>query len=210
MEVKRVKRTPRPGAHALAAALLLAWILIGTHTLQAVAEERPGPAAAHLELFGVPLKGATRDQLREALKRNGMRATREDDRYWLDFYDATDVLEGASEFYAGYVSATGRFAFAQYEFPAFMDTRMVERVVNMVSTKYGAPSSVKGRYGLGEVQAWWNLEGGMEIEVSRGWPDTTTYLTFIDTAADAEMRSEIDAEKAAQERIKAEAQSHAF
>jgi hypothetical protein len=205
-----VKRLPGPMALTSAAVLLLAWILTGMHALQAVTQERPGPAPTHLELFGVPLKGATRNQLREALKRHGMRATREDDRYWLDFYDATDVLEGASEFCAGYVSATGRFDFAQYEFPAFMDTRMVERVVKMVSTKYGAPPSIKGRYGLGEVLASWNLEGGMEIEVSRGWPDTTTYLTFIDTAADAEMRSEIDAEKAAQERKKAEGQSHAF
>jgi hypothetical protein len=161
----------------------------GTHALQAVAQEHPGPADTHLELFGVPLKGATRGQLREALKRHGMRAIVEDDRMWADVYDPTGVQKYASIFYAGYVSATGRFAIAQYEFPAtkgtFDNVITGEAVVAMVSAEFGAPSSVNRHFGAeGGMRALWNFEGGMAIEVSSGWPDTTTYLTFIDTKVD--------------------------
>lgn len=170
------------------------------------AESKP----QQLELFGVSLKGASRDQLRQAFKQNGMRVTREDKKYWVDIYDATGVLEGASQFQVGYVAASEKFAYAQYTFRGFMDTQLVGKVVNMVSTKYGRPSSQNGNYGLGEVSAKWNLGQGMQIEVSRGWPDTTTYLTYKDTSAYNQMQSEIDAEKKAQEQQKAKSQTRAF
>jgi hypothetical protein len=170
------------------------------------AESKP----QQLELFGVSLKGASRDQLRQAFKQNGMRVIREDKKYWVDIYDATGVLEGASQFQVGYVAASDKFAYAQYTFRGFMDTQLVGKVVNMVSTKYGRPSSQNGNYGLGEVSAKWNLGQGMQIEVSRGWPDTTTYLTYKDTSAYNQMQSEIDAEKKAQEQQKAKSQTRAF
>lgn len=163
-----------------------------------------------LELFSVPLKGATRDQLRQTFKQNGLRTKREDNNYWVDTYDAQGVLEGASDFQAGYVSATGKFAYAQYTFSAFMDTQLVGKVINMVAIKYGRPSSQSGNYGLGEVRAKWNMGQGMLIEVVRGWPDTTTYLKFVDPSANKLMNAEIDSEKRTQATQKAKAQSKAF
>jgi hypothetical protein len=163
-----------------------------------------------LELFGVTLKGATRDQLRKIFKQNGLRATREENNYWVDIYDAQGVLEGASEFRVGYVLASGKFAYAKYTFPAFMDTQLVANVINMVTAKYGRHSSQNGNYGLGPVTAKWNMGQGMQIEVSRGWPDTTTYLNFIDSSAQSQMLAEIDAEEKSQITQKAKAQSKAF
>jgi len=163
-----------------------------------------------LELFGVALKGATRDQLRPAFKKNGLRVTREDNSYWVDTYNAEGVLDGASELQAGYVSASGKFAYAQYTFPGFMDTQLVGKVINMVSTKYGRPSSQQGNYGLGEVVAKWNMGQDMQIVVSRGWPDTTTFLQFVDVPSRRQMNAEIDAEKNAQVTQKAKSQSKAF
>lgn len=163
-----------------------------------------------LELFGVALKGATRDQLRQTFKQNGLRATREENNYWVDTYDAQGVLDGASDFQAGYVAATGKFAYARYTFPGFMNTQLVGKVINMVTIKYGRPSSQSGSYGLGEVTAKWNMGQGMQIEVSRGWPDTTTYLSFTDSAAYNQMLAEIDAEKKAQATQQVKAQSKAF
>lgn len=163
-----------------------------------------------LELFGVALKNAPRDQLRQAFKQNGLRVTREDNNYWVDTYNAEGVLDGASQFQAGYVAASGKFAFAQYTFSGFMDTQLVGKVINMVSTKYGRPSSQKGNYGLGEVTAKWNMGQDMQVVVSRGWPDTTTYLQFIDASAQRQMNAEIEAEKSAQVRQKAKSQSKAF
>lgn len=163
-----------------------------------------------LELFGATLKGANRDQLRHIFKQNGLHATRENNSYWVDTYDAQGVLDGASAFQAGYVTASGKFAFAQYTFSTFMDTQLVAKVINMVATKYGRPSSQNGNYGLGPVTAKWNMPQGMQIEVSRGWPDTTTLLKFIDSSANSQMRAEIDAEKTAQDRQQVKAQSKAF
>lgn len=164
----------------------------------------------NLALFGVSLKNASRDQIREAVKKNGMRAIREDLSYWVDVYDPNDVLENATEFEAGYVSKTGKFAYAKYTFQSFMDTRLVENVVNMVSKKYGMPSTKSGNYNLGRVSAQWNLNDGMQIDVYRGWPDTTTYLTYKDTNNYFEMNKEIDILKKSEEDKKIESQSHAF
>lgn len=163
-----------------------------------------------LELFGVTLKNAQRDHLRQAFKQNGLKATREDSSYWVDTYNAEGILDGATQFQAGYTSSDGKFAYAQYTFPGFMDTQLVGKVINMVATKYGRPSSQQGNYGLGEVSAKWNLGQSMQIVVSRGWPDTTTYLQFIDSPSHRQMKSEIEAEKTAQATQKAKAQSKAF
>ena len=91
-----------------------------------------------------------------------------------------------------------------------MDTEFVGKVINMVSSKYGRPSSQSGSYGLGPVTARWNLSQGMQIEVERGWPDTTTYLKFLDPVAFGQMQSEIETQKKAQESQKNKAQSKAF
>jgi hypothetical protein len=185
--------------------LIATAVVIATSTTVATAAEPKS-----LELFGVTLKGTSRDQLRKAFKQNGLRPTREENGYWVDTYDTQGVLDGASQFQAGYVAATGKFAYAQYTFNGFLDTQLVGKVINMVSTKYGRPSSQRGNYGLGEVSAKWNMGEGMQIEVSRGWPDTTTYLSFTDSSAYNQMRAEIDAEKQAQVTQQAKAQSKAF
>jgi hypothetical protein len=190
--------------------LLCAALALGAILFSIPPAAPAGQGAKPLELFGVPVKGASREQLRQVLKKNGLRATREDARYWVDSYDAHDVLEGASTFESGYVSATGKFAFAQYTFSVFMDTELVGKVIRMVAAKYGPPSSRSGNYGLGPVTARWNMGQGMEIEVSRGWPDTSTFLLFKDVAAFGQMQDEINAEKKAQEREKADSQSKAF
>jgi hypothetical protein len=163
-----------------------------------------------LTLFGAPIQGATRDQLRAVFKAHGIPAQREDDQHWVDLYDASGVLDGASQFAVGYVGATEKFAYAEYTFKSFMDAQQVARVINLVSQKYGAPSSRSGNISLGEVDAGWNFPGGLTIHVSRGWPDTTTYLTYKDSAAYSRLKSEMNAQDKKQAQQKAAAQSQAF
>jgi hypothetical protein len=167
-------------------------------------------APKSLDLFGVALKGASREALRDVFKRNGLQALREDNRYWVDTYNAKGVLEGASELASGYVSATDKFAYAEYTFPTFMDEELVAKVIQMVATKYGKPSSQSGSIRLGPVSAKWQLAQGMQVEVYRGWPDTTTHLKLLDPAAYRLMQAEIDKERNAQATQKARAQSNAF
>jgi len=166
--------------------------------------------AQQLELFGVPLKSATRDQLRQTFKQNGMVVIREDKNNWVDAYDTREVLEGSSEFIAGYVDATDRFAFAAYLFFAFRDTQLVGKVISMVSVKYGPPTSRSGNYDTGPVRAEWDMGQGMGIMVCRGWPDTTTALIYRDAAAYRQMRAEIDSEEKAPGRQGAKPREKAF
>ncbi|GLQ91995.1 hypothetical protein [Dyella acidisoli] len=167
-------------------------------------------APAPLTLFGIPLKGATRAHLREALKSHGMIAKREDDSYWVDLYDPSSVLDGASEFQVGYVAATHVFADCKYTFQGSMDTQLVGKVIALVQSKYGPPSTRTGDINLGEVTATWNFPSSMSITVRRGWPDTTTYLYYIDAAEDRVMQTEVDAEKRRQLQQKARAQNQAY
>ena len=51
---------------------------------------------AQLELFGVQLKSATREQLREVFEAGGLQPVRVEDNYWVDTYSAAGVLDGAS------------------------------------------------------------------------------------------------------------------
>ena len=174
-----------------------------------VSRKAPQPQKAQqLELFGVPLKSATRDQLRETFKRNGMRAIREDRNHWIDSYDARGVLNGSSAFIVGYVDATDKFAFAVYTFSGLVDTQLVGKVINMVSTKYGRPSSKSGNYDAGPVRAEWQLSQGMEVMVCRGWPDTTTSLIYRDASAFRQMTEEMESVENAQERQRPKPQGH--
>ena len=59
------------------------------------------------------------------------------------------------------------------QFPSFMDTSQVTKIIHMVEDKYGPPSSRTGMAGLGPVTATWREPGGMEIEVVR--PSSTVH-----------------------------------
>jgi hypothetical protein len=165
--------------------------------------------AADVSIFGTPLKDAERGALRQALNKGGAQAIREEDSYWCDKYDAKAALQGADDLSVCYENKTKQFASATYNFPAFVDAGKVREVIDMVSSKYGKPKHVSGSYGLGEVTATWKL-GGVDIEVSRGWPDTTVYLTYLDRARRARMNSEIKAEQNAERNAAAKRQSQAF
>ena len=174
-------------------------------SVMAQAQQSPGS----VEFFGVKLKNATRVQLRGALKNSPLQVEREEDNYWVDLYHSGAALEGSSQLAVGYTNQ-GQFAYAEYTFQSFMDTQQVQRIVDMVAAKYGKPTRFSGNVGLGEVEAVWQRGKDVSIKVYRGWPQTTTYLRFSDSAAENQMTAEIKAEKAAQTRQKAASQSQAF
>jgi len=187
--------------------------IIATLTLLAMSSTvsfAGGATDCKLSLFGVELKDVKRDDFRVACKQTGCIPVREDKDYWVDVFEVNGKLKGASDLHAGFVKATDSFAFAQYTFKGFMDTKLVERVIGLVSSKYGRPSSVQGNYGLGPVKAVWDIKGGMMIEVSRNWPDTTTYLIYVDNAAYSRMDKEIQAMRLEKERVESKAQNAAF
>lgn len=179
-------------------------VLLATSALFAQA------APAALALFGTPLKDASRSELRQALIKAGLSPRRVDSSYFCDEYGVNGKLKGASQLTVCYTENDNHFASAEYTFPAFMDTQLVQKVIDTVKSKYGPPIAVSGDVGLGPVSAKWAMAQGMEIRVSRGWPDTTTYLDLVDKKNLDNMHKQMSAEKNAAIRQQAKKDSNAF
>ena len=188
----------------LSSAMLFAIILLGCS-----AEAQDGKGSSEVDFFGVSLSNATRAQLRDALKKQNVQSIREDEKYWFDNYKAAGVLDEADQLFIGYVSNGQKFARLEYIFPSSFDTEQVQRIIKMVSVKYGAPKSINGNYGLGNVNAVWP-RGAIEIKVFRGWPSTSTTLRIQHNANDAAMRAEMVAQEEAETRATATKQGKAF
>ncbi|WP_288385450.1 hypothetical protein, partial [uncultured Acinetobacter sp.] len=117
--------------------------------------------------------------------------------------------EGATDLNFAYTS-NGQFAYAEYKFPAFVNTGKILEVANLVASKYGQPSQRSGNTNVGEASFTWNFKNGMAIVVYRGWPDSTTYLQIKDKASYSKMKAEIDAQDKKQLQQKAKQQQAAF
>ena len=167
-------------------------------------------APASLALFGTPLKGASRTELRQTLIKAGLSPRRVDSSYFCDEYAVNGKLKGASQLTLCYTEGDNRFASAEYTFPGFMDMQLVQRVIDTVKSKYGPPASLSGHIGLGPVSARWPMAQGMEIRVSRSWPDTTTYLDLVDEANNSKLHAQMQADKEAAIHQQAEKDSNAF
>ena len=126
--------------------------------------------------------------MRASLRRRGVSVIKS--APWIDLYDARRILEGVTTLRIGYVRATQKFAIAEYTFPSVADTQQVRRIIAMVSEKYGPPQASSGNLAVGAVQAEWQLPGRMRIVVDRKWPDTTTYLNYVDDEAFTEQQAE--------------------
>lgn len=159
-------------------------------------------------LFGVELKCTSRLIFRDALKKNGVKVSREDARYWYDLYDSSAVLDGSSELAVAYINNS--FVTASYTFNARMNTEKVKEVRDMVAKKYGEPVSSTGSPGLGEVRYTWELKDGIKVEVSRGWPDTSVTLAYIHPANLAAMKAEQARQEEAKKAEKRNQQNKAF
>jgi len=166
-------------------------------------------AQKKLEMLGIALNGASREQIQQAFKAQGIKATREDPKYWHDIYNAQPILEGATQLTMAYL-VTGQFAIAAYTLPSQLDTQQVSRVVDMVAAKYGRPTTVRGNYAVGPVTASRNLGPSALIEVYREWPSTTTYINLIDPPILELLKREMEEDKKAAAEQKAKAQSKAF
>jgi len=166
-------------------------------------------AGAPLELFGVKLHNASRDTLRIAVKKAGLIPERVDSHYFCDKYDVNGQLKGAKILHLCYTSDTNSFAYAEYTFPAFMDTALVSSVISLIIGKYGMPSSQTGNVNLGPVKAVWQKADNMSITVSRGWPDTTT-LNLTDITNKNHFDDELQQQEAYEQKQQAKQQSNAF
>ena len=165
--------------------------------------------SGRLKLFGVSLQNPNRNTLESAIKKAGLIPLKEGFDYRCDSYKVTGQLEKASRLYVCYTQ-NGKFAYAQYVFPAFMNVNLVKHVIATVSDKYGKPGSVNGDYLLGHVTAYWNFGSNEEIKIYRGWPSTSVYLNLINISNYRRFIYELHKQKEEQTAKKAKSQGSAF
>lgn len=133
----------------------------------------------------------------------------EDKNYFGDIYNSSSVLKDSSKLTIDY-TVDDIFAEARYTFPSSMDTNQVARVRDFVANKYGTPSSSSGSVGLGDASFTWQMKDGIVVKVARGWPDTTTYLTFTSPENQKAMNDEIERLRKESEAKEYEKQNNAF
>ena len=165
--------------------------------------------SGRLKLFNVSLLNPDRKTLENAIKKAGLTPINAGSNYFCDSYKVNVQLAGASKLYVCYTQ-NNRFANAQYVFPAFMNTKLVKRVITMVSDKYGKPDSVNGNYNLGDVTAYWYFGSNEEIKIFRGWPSTSVYLNLRNIPNYRRFLYELHKQKENKIAKKAKSQSGAF
>ena len=178
------------------------------NNLASLKEKQKCLKQASTQLFGEALNCADKNVLRLAAKQAGAKATREEDGYWYDTYNSSELLEGTSELSIAYIKV--KFAKAVYKYNSMMDAHKVVEVRDMVVSKYGKPATSNGNPSLGPVSYTWKLKDGIQVKVSREWPDTTVYLTYTHPANFAAMEAEQARQKRAEEDEKRGKQSKAF
>ncbi|GIU32543.1 tetratricopeptide repeat protein [Shewanella sp. MBTL60-007] len=164
---------------------------------------------AHTLLFGVKIKCAYRDTMQPAVKRAGSVVKVEGEQYWSDTYETSKVLKDSKSLSISY-TLEGNFAKAKYVFPSNLDADQVIRIRGFIARKYGSQDSIKGNAKLGEVTYKWTLDDGIRIIVYRGWPDTTTYLSFESPKHLAIYDKQREQQRKARERREYKEQSNAF
>lgn len=181
----------------------------GNKRLATLVELQQCNEAASTSLFNLKLNCASKAEFRKAIRKTAAEVEREDDKYWGDVYKTSKVLQGSDSLYIEYTS-NNKFAFARYQFPSHMDTNTVVKVKNFVSQKYGNHHNSDGTPSVGKVEYIWNLEDGIELKVYRGWPETTTYLTFKHKLNKKSIDDAIAEAKRKKEAEKYKSQNNAF
>ena len=141
--------------------------------LSKLLEREKCEGGAETKLFDVAVSCADREALRRAIVTSGGKAQREDDRYWYDVYDSKGLLVDSVKLNVGYINA-GDFAIAEYDFGEFVGDDVLERTIELLVPKYGAPKITKT---VQQNLAKWMLRDGILIELER--TPRNMYLRYV-------------------------------
>jgi len=161
--------------------------VMATSTPEAVAPQSKAQAEGSLQLFGVTLSTATRADMRQAIRSEGLKPQREDDAFQEDIYEALNWMPGLLQMKFSYAPQGQRLARVDYLFMTFSDDAHVEDVKLRIEGRFGRPHRVTGREQSGPYQVVWRLPDQMEIFVAREWPQKTTQLRFTNMPVWAQM-----------------------
>ena len=158
------------------------------------------------KLFDVKLYGATRSEMRSAIKRAGAKPLREKLNYFADEYDSKEVMPGSSKMFVFYSLESDRVTYGsdddflaqvRYEFPT-SNKWYVDEIKELLINKYGNPDYSSGSANLGSVTHSW-YKDGVTIRLKRDWPNLDLRLLYnishFKNKMDAEIKAIKEAEK---------------
>lgn len=111
---------------------------------------RENPKKSEAVLFGQQLNNTTRTGMRDALRKIGAVARREDDKKICDIYNAANIVPGAQDMAICY-GPSGQLAFVKIDYAA-QDNNRANAILKMVESRFGKPTA-----GEGEDSRMWNL-----------------------------------------------------
>lgn len=144
-----------------------------------------------LQMFGVNLSTATREEMRQAIGREGLAVQREDEAFSEDIYEAPNLMPGLLQLKFSY-ARDHRLARVEYVFTTFSDNAHAGELMHRIESRFGRPLRVTGREESGPYHAVWRLPDQMEVFVGREWPQKTTYLKFFNAAVVGQTGVDVD------------------
>lgn len=176
-----------------------------------------GAAGASLDvggvtIFGVKLKDANREKFRMACKDANLLGPIESRNIQgvmtLDVYKVTGQLDGATEFSVMCAADTGELVSASYDFKA--GTR-VQDVIDVVTSKYGAPGETQKKSSSRPEAAFWpRADADWSIHVIQNSEDGGVALTYSHMSAFERCLKQASIKSKAEKMEKAKSQSNAF
>lgn len=127
-----------------------------------------------IELFGIPLDSALRDNFRSAVKKSGAKLLSEAGKdAFYDTYEGSALLHNAQRLYLGFVKQDQRLAFVEYEFSGLQQPVML---LALLTRKYGKPRQQAGKF-LSDFNYQWTVDG-IEIRLYQDWAAYKTRLSY--------------------------------
>ncbi|MDH5231314.1 MAG: hypothetical protein OEY38_14725 [Gammaproteobacteria bacterium] len=128
-------------------------------------------------LFGHILsRPIVRSNFRLLIRQYGVSPIQEDDRFWADEYDSSEILKDSTTLRVGYTKSH-ELAVIEYIFPDLVSTQRTTDVIDRLERKYGIADSKKGLQSLGPLEYKWH-RGGIDIILARSWPITNVILAY--------------------------------
>ena len=97
---------------------------------------------------------------------------------WSDTYFTGAMIKGSSELTVSY-TRDDLFAQATYTFVGRNNPALIERIKNKLAERYGIPTSSEGNVLAGKASFQWILKDNIILNVYRHWPDTTTFVEYV-------------------------------
>lgn len=160
----------------LAMLVMVIFILFGTSYAEKIAIE-------DMELFGVKLKSATREELHQALLKAGLTVSRGyESADWTDCYDVNGKFTDAKQLVSTFDDSTGEFVRAFYYFAGPRTAEDVQRISGLLSEVYGPPTREKVDSETGRGGFIWE-SGAWRIGVMLSMPEQEVAVMYLNRPA---------------------------